>query len=108
MGRVEVNRIWIIVLIVSGVGEWLVLSVSLRDILDEIIFDDCLEYVLQMLNLCLGPIIVVFVTLVVRIWENFWESGSLEVKCRNCISAFDKKVGDIERWSLGWENVCVI
>lgn len=36
VGKVEVSNIWIIVLIVSGFSVWLVFSVFLKDMLDEL------------------------------------------------------------------------
>ena len=52
---------------------------------EELIYDDCIKNVWWKFDLCLGLIIVVPVLLVVRIWENVSESGSLEVKCGNCV-----------------------
>lgn len=36
VGKVEVSKIWIIVLIVSGFSVWLVFSVFLKNMLDEL------------------------------------------------------------------------
>ena len=36
VGKVEVSKIWMIVLIVSGFSVWLVFSVFLKDMLDEL------------------------------------------------------------------------